>query len=211
MAYVDWMIKGPELATCNCDFSCPCQFNALPTYGDCRAAVAMRIDEGHFGDVPLAGLHWVTLVAWPGPIHEGNGDCLPVIDERADERQREALLKILSGEETAPGATIFSVFATTFTTIHPPQFRPIEFSADIPARVGRFAVPGLMEAKAGPILNPVTGRPHRVRVVLPEGFEYREAEYADGATRAGAPVTLDWASGHAHFAMLHMTPQGPVG
>lgn len=210
MAYVDWMIKGPELATCNCDFSCPCQFNALPTHGDCRAAVAMRIDEGHFGDVPLAGLHWVTLVAWPGPIHEGNGDCLPVIDERADERQREALLTILSGEETAPGATIFSVFATTFATMHPPQFKPITFSADIPARVGHFAVPGLMEAKAGPILNPVTGRPHRARVVLPEGFEYREAEYADGAARAGAPVTLDWASGHAHFAMLHMTPQGPV-
>jgi hypothetical protein len=211
MAYVDWMIKGPELATCNCDFSCPCQFNALPTYGDCRAAVAMRIDEGHFGDVPLAGLSWVTLVAWPGPIHEGNGECLPVIDERADERQREALLKILAGEETAPGATIFSVFVTTFTTIHPPQFRPIEFSADIAARVGHFAVPGLIEAKAGPILNPVTGRPHRARVVLPEGFEYREAEYADGAARAGAPVTLDWASGHAHFAMLHMTPHGPVG
>jgi hypothetical protein len=68
-----------------------------------------------------------------------------------------------------------------------------------------------MEAKAGPILNPVTGRPHRVRVVLPDGFEYREAEYADGAASAGAPVTLDWASGHAHFAMIHMTPTGPVG
>ena len=211
MAYVDWSIKGPELSTCSCDWGCPCQFNALPSRGYCRAAVAMRIDQGHFGDVPLAGLHWVTLVAWPGSIHEGNGDCLPVIDERADERQREALLKILSGEETAPGATIFSVFATTFTTVHPPQFRPIEFSADIAARVGHFAVPGLIEAKAGPILNPVTGRPHRARVVLPEGFEYREAEYADGAARAGAPVTLDWASGHAHFAMLHMTPHGPVG
>jgi len=211
MAYVDWMIKGPELTTCNCDFSCPCQFNALPTHGDCRAAVAMRIDEGRFGDVPLAGLHWVTLVAWPGPIHEGNGDCLPVIDERADERQREALLTILSGEETAPGATIFNVFATTFATVHPPQFKPIAFSVDIPARVGHFAVPGLMEAKAGPILNPVTGRPHRARVVLPDGFEYREAEYADGAARAGAPVALDWASGHAHFCMIHMTPHGPVG
>jgi hypothetical protein len=211
MAYVDWMIKGPELTTCNCDFSCPCQFNALPTHGDCRAAVAMRIDQGRFREVPLAGLHWVTLVAWPGPIHEGNGDCLPVIDERADERQREALLTILSGEETAPGATIFNVFATTFTTVHPPQFKPIAFSVDIPARVGHFAVPGLVEAKAGPILNPVTGRPHRARVVLPEGFEYREAEYADGAARAGAPVALDWASGHAHFCMIHMTPQGPVG
>jgi hypothetical protein len=210
MAYVDWSIKGPELNTCNCDFSCPCQFNALPTHGDCRAAMAMRIDEGHFGDVPLDGLHWVSLVAWPGAIHEGNGTCLAVIDERADERQRKALRTILSGRETAPGATIFNVFATTFTTVLPPQYRPIEFSIDIPARVGRFAVPGLMEASAAPILNPVTKEPHRVRVVLPDGFEYREAEFADGAAKAGDPLTLDWASGHAHFCMIHMTPQGPV-
>jgi hypothetical protein len=209
--YVDWSIKGSYLNTCNCDFSCPCQFNALPTHGDCRATMAMRVEEGHFGEVPLDGLHWVTLVAWPGAIHRGDGTCLAVIDERADQRQREALLTILSGGETVPGATIFNVFATTFTTVHPPQFRRIEFSVDIAARVGHFAVPGLMEAKAGPILNPVTKQPHRVRVVLPHGFEYREAEFADGAAEAGEPLTLDWTSGHAHFCMIHMTPQGPVG
>jgi hypothetical protein len=45
MAYVDWRIKGPQLSTCNCQVGCPCQFNALPTHGDCRAAVAMRIDQ----------------------------------------------------------------------------------------------------------------------------------------------------------------------
>ena len=73
MAYVDWRIKGPELSTCNCDWGCPCQFNALPSRGYCRAAVAMRIDEGHFGEVRLDGLHWVSLLAWPGPIHHGDG------------------------------------------------------------------------------------------------------------------------------------------
>ena len=48
LASVDWHIKGPELATCNCDWGCPCQFNSLPSHGDCRAAVAMRIDQGDF-------------------------------------------------------------------------------------------------------------------------------------------------------------------
>jgi hypothetical protein len=133
MAYVDWRINGPQFTTCNCQVGCPCQFNGLPTHGDCRAAVAMRIDQGHFGDVPLDGLHWVSLVAWPGAIHEGDGQCLAVIDERADEPQRSALLTILAGDETAPGATIFNVFASTFTTVHPPEFRPIVFSADIAA------------------------------------------------------------------------------
>jgi hypothetical protein len=49
MAYVDWRIKGPQLSTCNCQVGCPCQFNALPTHGDCRAADPLALDwtSGH--------------------------------------------------------------------------------------------------------------------------------------------------------------------
>jgi hypothetical protein len=84
MAFIDWEIRGPQLSTCNCDWGCPCQFNARPTHGHCRAAVGMRIEQGHFGDVRLEGLHWVVLLAWPGAIHEGGGEVLPIIEERAD-------------------------------------------------------------------------------------------------------------------------------
>jgi hypothetical protein len=210
MAHVDWSIQGPELSTCNCAWGCPCQFNALPTQGHCRAAVAMRIDEGHFGEVRLDGLHWASLLAGPGPIHHGGGECLAIVDERADEAQRGAILTILAGEETEPAATIFNALAGTLTTIHTPRFKPIEFSVDMDARIGHFSVPGIIEARAEPILNPVTKSPFRARVTLPHGFEYLEAEYANSTTKAGDPVTLDWASGHAHFAMLHLGPAGPV-
>ena len=56
MAYVDWSLQGHSIANCNCDFGCPCQFNTLPTHGDCRAMTAVKIDKGHFGDVDLSGL-----------------------------------------------------------------------------------------------------------------------------------------------------------
>ncbi len=210
MAHVDWEIQGPELVACNCDWGCPCQFNSNPTNGHCRAAVAMRIDKGHFGDVRLDGLHWACCVAWPGAIHEGNGECLPIVDERADERQREALLKIMSGEETEPGATFFNVFAATFTTVHEPRFKPIEFETDMGARKGHFSVPGIVETRGEPMRNPVTGAPLRGRIVLPDGFEYIEAEIGNSITKAGDPIPLDWVHGHAHFAMLHLTPIGPV-
>lgn len=210
MASVDWRIRGPELSTCNCAWGCPCQFNALPTQGHCRTAVAMRIDEGHFGDVRLDGLHWCSLLAWPGPIHHGDGECQAIVDERADERQRGAILTILAGRETEPGATIFSALAVTLKTIHKPRFLPIEFAADLDARVGHFSVPGIVEARGEPILNPVTKSPHRARITLPHGFEYIDAECANSVTRAGDPVPLDWASGHAHFAMLHLGPSGPI-
>jgi hypothetical protein len=210
MAHVDWAIQGPELSTCNCDWGCPCQFNARPTPGHCRAAVGMRIDRGHFGDVRLDGLHWVSLLAWPGAIHEGDGEVQAIVEERADERQRDAILTILAGDETEPGATIFNVLAATLGTVHRPQFRPIEFEVDIARRTGRFAVREVVEARADPIRNPVTGEPHQARVVLPHGFEYAEAEFASSTTTARGLIALDWAQKHSHFAMLHLTPNGPV-
>ena len=210
MAHVDWHIKGPQIATCNCDFGCPCQFNSVPTNGDCRAAVAMRIDKGHFGDVSLDGLKWAGLFAWPGAIHEGHGEVQPIIDERADAKQREALLTILSGQESEPGATYFNVFASTLEKVHEPMFKPIEFEADIQRGTGRFSVAGVVEASSEPIRNPVTGEPHRVTVTLPKGFEYTAAEFVSGTTRASGPVALDWANRHAHLAVIDIGPTGPV-
>ena len=57
MSVVDWSIKGPGFVNCNCAWECPCQFNALPTDGTCRGMASMCIDEGHFGEVHLDGLH----------------------------------------------------------------------------------------------------------------------------------------------------------
>ncbi len=210
MSYVEWEIHGPEIASCNCEYGCPCQFNALPTYGDCRAAVAGRIDRGHFGDVSLDGLHWAATFAWPGAVHEGNGEVMAVVDENADERQRAAMLTILSGGETEPGATVFNVFASTVTTVHDPVFAKIRFEVDIDGRRGRFAVPGWFEVEASPITNPVTGEPHRARVVLAEGFEYVEAEYASAKVRSGDPIPLQWEGRHCHLAMLHLGTHGQV-
>ena len=207
---IDWRMRGAEITNCNCAWGCPCQFNALPTHGDCRAVVAMRIDEGHFGDVDLSGLSWGGMFAWPRAIHEGHGEAFVVIDERASEAQRQALLTILAGEETEPGATIFNVFASTLETMHEPVFKPIELELDIERRTGRIRIEGIVETTIEPIRNPVTGAEHRARVVLPEGFEYREAEYASGSTRASGPVKLDWRGAHAHLTRIEMTGAGVV-
>ncbi|MBA3896688.1 MAG: DUF1326 domain-containing protein, partial [Sphingomonadaceae bacterium] len=174
----------------------------------CRAMTAQRIDEGHFGDVKLDGLGWVGMFAWPGPIHEGKGQAFVVVDERADEAQRNAILTILSGGETEPGATIFNVFSNVIDTMHPPAFAPIAFDLDIDKRVGSVRVEGMIETAIEPIRNPVTGDEHRARVVLPNGFEYREAEYASGRTQADGPVSLGFGGTHAHVAMLDLSTRG---
>lgn len=209
MSNVEWSLRGSELATCNCAWGCPCQFNARPTSGRCHAAVAMEIEDGRFGDVSLDGLRWLVLIRWPGAIHEGNGEAQIVIDRAADERQRAALLTILSGEQSDPG-TFFQIIASTLATVHPPLFEVIELELDQEARTGRFAVAGLVRATAEPIRNPVTGQPHRARLTLPMGFEYRDAEFASSTATAGGPVPLAWEGTHAHFAHLHLTTHGVV-
>jgi len=72
---VEWRVKATELANCNCAYGCPCQFNALPTHGDCRAAVAWQMEEGQFGAVRLDGLRTVMLVSWPVPCMKVTARC----------------------------------------------------------------------------------------------------------------------------------------
>lgn len=210
MSYVDWSIKGPSYGNCNCAWGCPCQFSSLPTHGDCRAMVSMRIDEGHFGDVDISKLCWVNLYEWPGAVHEGSGVRQTIIDVRADEQQRQALLKILAGEETEPGSTVFHVYGTTIDKVHDPLFEPIEFSFDLEARKARVVVEGIVDSVGAPIRNPVTGEPQRAQVTLPNGFEYTTAEYGSGTTKADAAIKLDLADSYGQFAVLHLTQNGPV-
>ena len=210
MSYVEWNIIGPEFSSCNCDYGCPCQFNALPTYGDCRAAVSMQIEKGYFGDVSLDGICWVGTFSWPGPIHEGGGSCQVFIDESATEQQRGALLTILSGQETAPGVTIFQVFSGTLTEMFEPQFVPINMTVDIENRKAKTVIEGVLEAVGEPILNPITQEPHRVRVNLPNGFEYTEAEYGSSTVKAVGDIKLNTAGKHAHFCQINMTQDGVV-
>ena len=72
---IDWSIEGIEFGSCNCSYGCPCQFEAVPTHGDCRGFEVIRINRGHFGDLLLDGLNVALLYAWPGPIFEGGGGC----------------------------------------------------------------------------------------------------------------------------------------
>ena len=48
-----WRMAGDEVGSCNCDWGCPCNFDAPPTYGHCDGFYAQVIREGRYGNVPL--------------------------------------------------------------------------------------------------------------------------------------------------------------
>lgn len=205
-----WEIEGRELINCNCSYGCPCQFSALPSKGYCEAIGGLAIDKGHYGDVRLDGTKVALVLAWPGPIHEGKGRCQPVVDSNASPAQREALLKIISGQDTEPFATVFAVFATTFEKVFDPIFTPIEFDVDVDARRGRIRAEGVLEVDGEPIRNPVTGQEHRARIDLPLGFEYELAEIGSASSRSSGNLALQLQKSYAQFARIHLGNRGVV-
>jgi hypothetical protein len=210
MTDTKWTIQGREFVNCNCSYGCPCQFNGLPTHGHCQAVAGAEIAKGHHGNTSLDGLRFVGIFRWPGAIHEGKGEAAIVVDERATPDQRNSLLRILSGQDTEPGATMFNVFAATLEKVHDPIFAKIDFEVDVDGRRARLVVPGLVEGRGEPIKNPVTGADHRVRIDMPGGFEYRLAEIGRGWTKTKSPLALDLSDSYAQFVNLHMTQSGVV-
>ncbi len=210
MATIDWSIKGEEFSNCNCSYGCPCQFNALPTHGFCCAVCGYEIEQGHFGDVKLDGLRSAGIYKWPGPVHKGNGTMQLIVDEKADARQRDALLKILTGQETKEMATVWWVFSAMSPHKLEPIFAPIDFEVDVDARRARLVVPGIIESVGEPIRNPVTGLEHRVRIDLPSGFEYRLAEIGSGRSTTGGQIKLELVDTYGQFARIHLSNEGIV-
>ena len=168
-----WRIVGEETGSCNCAWGCPCQFNALPTYGRCEALVGLQIREGYFDDTRLDGVRFASIFSWPGPIHEGNGTRQLILDERATQEQHDALISMTSGTQ---GGTVFEIFAAVCPNVLEPIIAPISLESDRERRQATLHIPDIGEFRIEPIKNPVTGEEHRARIVLPNGFEYQEAE-----------------------------------
>ena len=103
-----WKIKGELEEACSCRAACPCWFKSLPSRMTCDGAQLIFVTKGHYGNVPLEGLALAQFVQSPErqsmfeSFGKWNFDYV-YIDERADERQREAL-KELSQHLFTPGA-----------------------------------------------------------------------------------------------------------
>ena len=105
----NWHIEGQYMETCNCAFICPCitsNLTAVPTEGNCKVAIAMKIDKGEKDGVKLDGLSVVAVLYSPGAMAEGNFKVGLIIDENADDAQTAAIGEIISGAAGGPMAAL---------------------------------------------------------------------------------------------------------
>jgi hypothetical protein len=179
-------LKGTALVSCNCDYGCPCNFNALPTTGPCEGGWTWHIATGRFGDVILDGLNFSLYVKWPGAIHHGNGEGVLLIDERADDRQHDAIATLVKGDLGGP----WGVLAWTWPTLHGPKRVPFDVHLD--GIRTRIKAGTSLFVESTTIKNPVTGAETHPGVVLPEGLIVKQADLGCSVTfRVTDEITLD--------------------
>lgn len=170
-----WNLKGDYFENCNCEILCPCIVRggpAVPTEGHCDVAFAFHIQEGDYQGVALDDLNFVVVAYTPGIMGDGDWTLANYVDERADQFQRAALSRILSGEIGGPSERWMGLTSNYLGTKYCPITYAInghERSVKIPGIID-FNVKGLVvgrRAEAMRLEN--TGHPVSSSLALAEG------------------------------------------
>ena len=188
-----WRIETEYVQSCNCDYGCPCNFNALPTYGNCEALIGYHIRKGNFGDTRLDGVKFAWGLWWPKAIHMGDGTGKLYVDKNATKEQAKAIEEITSGKY---GGGVFAIFPSTFKTTLPTEISNIEFHYD--PYDAWFTVEDAGEVRSQHISNPVTGDKMEGELLLPGGIGFKR----------GTVTSVDWHWIAGDFSLRHQKKNG---
>ena len=188
-----WNLKGKVVIACNCDWGCPCNFNARPSRGKCEGGWIWAIDNGRVDDIRVDSLGIALYADWPGAIHEGGGRAVAYFDDRADERQRGALTRLLRGEIGGP----WGIFGKTYELV-PPESATFEFNlADYDTRV---RIGDAVEVELKTIRNPVSNAEVHPEFVLPEGLVVKGGKLAASRVfKVRSAINYDHSGQYAAF------------
>jgi hypothetical protein len=198
-----WKIKIEHLMACNCEWGCPCSFDAPPTYGNCDSAIAYRIVEGKFSKVSLDGLRWVLAASWPGPLHEGKGKAVVYLDSRAKGEKRAALQAIATGAAGGP----IGIFMSTITNGLAVETAEISFK--YAGKRSQFSAGKPVKVMFKPIENPVTKSEHPVTVLLPTGLLAKKEDHYSSKVFSVLADGLDYSYSERTAIAFSNTWTGP--
>jgi hypothetical protein len=165
-------MKGATIGPCNCDWGCPCNFDAPPTYGHCDGVYLWALSDGRYGDMSLAGLSFAWAAHSPGPLHEGNLTAVWLVDEQASPDQRAALEALFAGPSGLP----FDIFGSITTTLYDTIYAPFEVELSGIDSKAKIAGGEIFELVQSRVKNPVTGEEEELYLDKPRGFTSTRSE-----------------------------------
>jgi hypothetical protein len=188
-----WRISGTYLEACNCEAICPCRRiggrqGGRSTHGICLGSLSWQIEAGQAGGVELAGLRTVLANRYSDDEPGSPWSFVLYLDERGDERQREALEGIFLGRlggtpevqfpwvwkpstllavrpvaidiDHTPGRGWFRAGGEVTVRVRAPVADPETVTCVIPGhdRSGREVVADLLSVEDGPLEFELTGK-----------------------------------------------------
>src|SRR3954453_12759360 len=137
-----WAISGTYLESCNCEAICPCRRvggrqGGRSTHGGCLGALSWAVQRGHLGDVDLAGMRAVLVSRYSDDEPGSPWTYFLYVDERGDERQREALAQIFTG---GLGGTALKQFPWVWKASELLGWRPAPIEIETSRTRARFRV-----------------------------------------------------------------------
>lgn len=165
-----WRILGDFVDFCKCRVPCPCTFGQPPTEGDCDGIIAYRVREGNYGEVDLSGLNLVALAHFEGNIWDDDvrADMGMIVDERADDRQRDALQTVFGGQAGGWPQMFAENLLGTMLGL---EFAPVELEIDEDLSTWRVSVPGKAEGSTELLTGPTSRPGERLAVHNAPGSE----------------------------------------
>ena len=166
-----WKASGDWFDVCKCNIPCPCEFAQAPTYEECGGILAYHIKKGNYGDIPLDDLNVLALGSFKGNIWTGDGltrvNMAIFFDEKANEKQREALNMIFSGR----AGGFMAEFAKLIGEIRGIEYASIKFELADDLSYWSAEIPGKILARAEALTGPTTPPGKRVQTINPPGSE----------------------------------------
>lgn len=193
-----WWWRADYVETCNCAHACPCNLTMIPTHGGCHGVDAYHIREGECDGVRLDGCDVALAFSWPSAIHHGHGSGFVYIGDGASLAQRAALERIVTGE-AGPGGP-FEIFRSTFDKRAAVMIGPMSFK--VSGRRAEIGLGGHGTVRVGPIISDMDGSEANVRLVMPDGFIFKNGAIVntDSGRVQGAGLDLTYGMSSAFIA-----------
>lgn len=201
MASGIWKLRGEYMESCNCDYLCPCIYTnpqGEATHDHCTALLVFRIDEGQHDNVDLGGLKFALIIRSGRVMADGDWIFAGIVDDRADDAQRAALTKIVSGEAGGTPGLIRDHLVSDFRGV---EYQPIDFVMDGLKRattiggVIAFEIEGVASRNGSgePFYIDNTGHPANSRLALARSSETHIHGF-------GLDLDLSGQGNNGHFA-----------
>jgi len=142
-------LQGTLLEACSCGVLCPCWVGEDPDGGECFAANAYHFDQGVIDGIDVSGLNLVNVVHIPGNVlAPASWRVVMVVDDRADDRQRDAMVGVYSGKYGGPLADLAGLIGELVAV----ESRPIVH--EVTGGKGTLRIADVVTAEMEPFRSP---------------------------------------------------------